>query len=636
MKFTQRQANLLSYLYQYETISLKQLAKQLDVTIQTVKSELQVLGDVFISYGISIDIRSGKDIVVHGRSQLSKLIKMTEINLEFPVQQQILLILVLNKKYLVLQDIADELYISKSLVEKIMPSLLKQYPEQIKSQRHYGYIFNVSEVNRRELFVKLLSPYLQGTNYEEGIRNFSSTHFELVHYFSKDIIEQAKRAINNVLYFHEFQLTDESLKMLFLYLIYILRIKDKNLSVDISPDFFEAMSKLRHFEQYMNLTKRLNEEVDLGLSKEELIYLSYLFLTLKKQVVLNRDEILKEMRSFVMNILDSIYDVLMVNLRHDVDLIEGLSYHIYTGIFSKETYKQWDSNSNFKDIKLQYPLGFEMATIAARHIKIRYDFHCYDNDLIYLTLHFQAAIERLSVKSNKIEAVVVCHYGVAASNLISTKIQRYHPEINVLDTYSVHEFEKLDRHDFDLIISTEKLMVNDVEVIYISPSLKEFEMNQIDEFIRIHKAGYLLENKIKEATILHLDDVKDTTKIIHKMVQELETNHKVDKRFLESVLEREKVSPTGMQYFAIPHGNPEYVIESKLIITRLKNGMEWNGALVKCIFMFAFSSGALQENPMMFSMFYRKLAELDFEIKLKEHEKDDDIIFKEQLLKLFY
>ena len=37
-----------------------------------------------------------------------------------------------------------------------------------------------------------------------------------------------------------------------------------------------------------------------------------------------------------------------------------------------------------------------------------------ENDLIYLAIHFQAAIERMKDEGEKTKIIIVCHFGAAA------------------------------------------------------------------------------------------------------------------------------------------------------------------------------------------------------------------------------
>ena len=183
MKLSKRQSQMLNFLNENQETTMKLLSEQLDVTSQTIKSELQALEGVLASYGITIDIQSRNGIKVINPENLPSFLKSSEVLYEFSLQNQLLLMLVLYDDFLIMQDIADKLYVSKSLVEKQIPLLLKKYKDKIQSLRHYGYRFNGSEVDRRSIFVKLISPYLQGLNFKDGIANFNESTFFYIRLF---------------------------------------------------------------------------------------------------------------------------------------------------------------------------------------------------------------------------------------------------------------------------------------------------------------------------------------------------------------------------------------------------------------------------------------------------------------------
>ena len=74
-----------------------------------------------------------------------------------------------------------------------------------------------------------------------------------------------------------------------------------------------------------------------------------------------------------------------------------------------------------KSMKRQYPFGFEMAAIAADYIADMYNLSMKENDLIYLAIHFQAAIERMKDEGEKTKIIIVCHFGAAAARIIRSK-----------------------------------------------------------------------------------------------------------------------------------------------------------------------------------------------------------------------
>ncbi|MCB5942896.1 helix-turn-helix domain-containing protein, partial [bacterium 210820-DFI.6.52] len=79
-----------------------------------------------------------------------------------PIQNQILMTIILERDFVTIQEIADKLFVSKSLIEKQLVSILKEYKDDIQSIRHYGIRYSSSKLDRMSLFVKLVIPYMKG------------------------------------------------------------------------------------------------------------------------------------------------------------------------------------------------------------------------------------------------------------------------------------------------------------------------------------------------------------------------------------------------------------------------------------------------------------------------------------------
>ncbi|MCG4731954.1 hypothetical protein, partial [Phocaeicola vulgatus] len=89
-----------------------------------------------------------------------------------------------------------------------------------------------------------------------------------------------------------------------------------------------------------------------------------------------------------------------------------------------------------------------------------------DNELIYLSLHFQTAIERAKSNKDKIRVLIVCHLGQVSMDLIVNRIQNIYKDIEIVGAYSVQTFLKMEKNCYDFIISTEKLPNQHKDVIY--------------------------------------------------------------------------------------------------------------------------------------------------------------------------
>ena len=315
-----------------------------------------------------------------------------------------------------------------------------------------------------------------------------------------------------------------------------------------------------------------------------------------------------------------------------MELVKNLSLHIYATVLRKDMLKPANLDCQWNELGYQYPVSFEMAVIASSIIKEYYQYDVSRNEMIYLTLHFQVAIERLKIEEQKIRAIVICHYGMAAATLISTKINSLFGVIRIIGCYSMHDFLNLNKHDYDLILSTEKIEHSKTPVIYVSPAVRENELEQILKYINNKNVSNTLRLIIMESMVLNYKRAKNIDEILSSGIKALIDAKLVEPEYLNSVIEREKISPTDIGCFAVPHGNPNFVNKTKLLIICLDEGVKWNKSMVKYIFLFAVSKDDFNKNFTPLTIFYKKLMRLN--LNLDKVDNINSKIFKSKLLEL--
>ena len=633
MKLTKRQSTILYILSSAPHPTVKGISETLKVSPQTVRTELQNLKVLFDPYGISAEARGGDEVVLENAVRLPQLLKASEALLQFSLENQILLLLVLNNGFLTLQNIADELYVSKSLIEKQMPDLLKKFGDCVRSLRHYGYQFTGSEVGRRDLFVTLVSPYFTGLSFEKSFLDFNDLHFPILRFVEREDLERALSVIGFLQDFQTPRFTDEALGQMFLYLLISFRNIRREDGAQVGQEFLPILKQFAFFDRYMELCEKIDTALNLDLPPNERYYLCYLLVGLKKQKPLDRGEIVERMRGFILKAFEQVKAQLQLDFFSDERLLEGLALHVYTAILLQKD--SCNNSYDWKDIKEQYPLGFEAAAILSKMIESEYGNHITDNERIYLTLHFQNSIEHMDYETGGIRAVVVCHYGVAAANLIWSKVEKLYPQIRVVSTYSLQEFNHIGLPDCDVVITTEKLSAGGLPVIYVSPFLKEMELRQFDVFLEENRSKGFLQTIVRDAVCLDLPGGLGKDEVIGRMAGRLEELGAVSGPYARSVLEREQISSTGLKWIAAPHGDPHCVLNTRLCIARIRDGVRWDENLIRCVFMLAISADLLKKPQTTFVPFYRRLARLNFENKFESLQNRSVSEWKEDLAKLF-
>ena len=625
---------MIGYLKDYDEVDLCAMSEFLEVSVKTLRNQLKDLAESISEYGVTIQFLSGNRIRIQGHEKFIDVMNMSIPRFEMDFERRFLLLLTLHDDFLIIQEIADQLLVSKSYAEKQLSAIMKKYPDEIQSQRHYGIRYAGPQDKRRAIFVRILFPYLYGEDYEAALRQFHELHFPILDYFTGDQLHRATEALGQFQKIRWFRFTDESMQQIFLYMLFLARHKDSK-----SPEKPEAVRGefLDTFEGMHQWLKDLCTQFGLPDGEEEIRYLYFLLLSLRKQKIVTQEQILEKMYCPVREILQGIYERLRVDLSQDTDLIEGLSGHIYTSVLRGDRLEVESDFYMVTSMKRQYPFGFEMAAIAADYISDMYNLSMKDDDLIYLAIHFQAAIERIKDREERTRIVIVCHFGAAAARLIRSKIERKIPDVRVVGMYSLQEFVQIKEPDCDCIVTTERLINCGLPVVYISMALPEREMKKISECIREIQVTRLLKMNILEAIIVSVED-RTADGAIETMVRPLTEEEYVEDSYLASVLEREKISSTSMCHIAMPHGNPALVDSTRLVIGRMNNPVNWDGAKVYCAFLFAVSAEVLKSKPMAFNTFYRVLANPEVEEKIRRLQADHslpDEVFRQRLFQIF-
>lgn len=138
------------------------------------------------------------------------------------------------------------------------------------------------------------------------------------------------------------------------------------------------------------------------------------------------------------------------------------------------------------DIKKMYPYLFHIVIDALEDINQTFSLSIPEEEAAYLTLHFQAAIERFSYGKDKHKkAIIVCHMGIGMSQLLRTKIERKFHQIAVMDCIAKADLADYTARykDIELVISTVSLEDLSIPHIVVSPLLESADEKKLSDFM---------------------------------------------------------------------------------------------------------------------------------------------------------
>lgn len=290
-------------------------------------------------------------------------------------------------------------------------------------------------------------------------------------------------------------------------------------------------------------------------------------------------------------------------------------------------------------IKTQYPYMFntlyEVITSLQKSINLTLN----EDEIAFLTVHFQAAYDREHQKQRPIRTLIACYYGIGISNLLETKITQHYPQIKVIDTVTLEQITQYDFTNIDLLITThqpDQINTNRIQVIQVSPLLDTTDREKLNKAVqnatrtqKSQQSSGSINTHIISQEITSMQEVFDMTASI---LQTTEHDPTIVDTYIKNTYTREQSSSTYIgNGIAIPHGNPKALKHSQILVFTSQRGVHWRHHKAHLIFFLAIADKDAHETKHIMQAIAR-LNESD----VTELLRLDDQQLKSQLNTLFY
>lgn len=640
-----RQIFLLEFLLkQHEYLSANQLAEKYGVSTKTVYQDIDKLNDFFDEGELKSRIVKvpRKGIKLSADEERKKIHSLLLVNKhESGVQDfspeyresELIKRLFINQEDLDIYDFAEEMYVTESTVHRDIDKLEKnlgQFDLKIRI-KHDQLFVDGDEWNIR----KALQSYViqaQSLGREEKIERF----------FSEKDIEICYEAISRLSQKYHHQFSEEySCLLLVECLVFKKRTENNNCLTERTSNL---INDLNHLEVYFFSGELLESIINKSFSEispyeiEAMAYslLAYGFSIQSADYIQNIEHQVNELINKVSNLLS-------LDLSKDNHLKLMLSNHISKMIFRLRN-QIYITNPALEEIKKQYSSLFNVIWIAIRGLSKYYEINISNEELAFIVIHFQLAIEKIVKPLN---IVVICQNGIATSELIMSKLHKIFDSDAKITNINARELDFYDLSNIDLIISTIALPEVKVPVIEVSPILTKDEIESIRSFYSEHMTDNYtlmrtsldgrkfnlesLQTLIKKPSLIR-ETVKSKKECIEKMIRECDATNRRIKEFKESILERETLGSTSVYTgVALPHCDPRFVEQSELIVMTLDKPINWGKNNVKLIILIAVAENDIPIFKDSLIALYSVIENQELMNELVQLENGDEI--KNRLLK---
>ncbi|MFR2913305.1 BglG family transcription antiterminator [Staphylococcus hominis] len=605
------------FLNNYNTyLNANEIAQHLTVSNRTIRNDIKYINNDFLkSLIISVKSRgymlNTEDYEIDDINNLLKSLdeKDSEILINLGYH------LLMQNRAITLNKLEKEYHISRTKLLDYLSRIqawCEKFNVKIEIKRKKGISISgsVNSINNAILHLNQLSE--EDNSVEDLILNeLPKSHINIIFNIVQENLE--KYRINTSAF---------KIKQLVIHLILIMKRKEpEKISWKIDQEALEIAEKCTS-EINSKLKYNLNAET----SKLFSFFISYHF----NKFELGVEKIF--IKSYINRLINLMEENVGVKFSEDKLLKENLYSH-FSRTYLRLTKNIYLNNPLVNNIKKLYPFIFSVLFEVIETLHKESNITLSEDEIAFLTIHFQSSIERN--EEEQFRVVIACYYGLGVSNLLEAKISKLNKQINVIDIIKLEEVNGYDFSNTDLLVTTNEIdkskIMNDINVLIVTPLFSKEDENKFKYYMNEKRNPISINNKL-DNIIVETDkgNYNNTLSIFKRVNEILENNKAIENEYIDSVLEREKFSSTYIgNGIAIPHGNPEKVLKSHIIIFKSKKDIKWKQYNVNLVFFLAISKKDLE----VAKSFIQSIAQLS-EIEVKRMINLSDKQIKDNLINL--
>lgn len=600
---------VLKYLIEHRHTTYNELAQYLNVSTKTASKYVRILQESLAEeeeVAIHVKPRFGIEMVGTEEAWLSILLSMQRPKND-SIQDRITHVysrLLNTKGHLKIQDLADELFVSRATMENTIKEIRKRLEKEgvaIVSNRN-GLKIDATEKMKRHFMSDVISYYWGGvtaTNLfkkeelELGINMIGDT----TNIIDVNLLHSITNVLNIFIESTSLQVTEYEYQSLSIHLaIAIERIK-KNFYIDKKIAPANAPSKYATL-----LIELLEEKFQIQLPDYEREYIDIHILAIEKSSLNDTDgEMLQ-----VLDDSEKLQQIIRSTLggySPDEELINSLLVHLNAAV-KRLKLEVSIHNPYTEEIKGNFSGAFAISIELASAIEAGFAIKLNEDEIAFITLHIQSFLDREA--QTKREVILVCSSGYGTSKLLEQRIrQTFGAALHVKQVLGIRDLQKANIQD-ELIISTIPIEKSNSPILVVSPLMTNADIQKINTFLTKHttsSSDVFLKLLKKTFVCISTAGPEKRNAVLEKITSTLLTHGYVHEGIYEGSLKREKLASTAMGMFAMPHAEITYVNKPSISMYVNENGIDWNGDTVQVVFFFALNQAVKKSINQIYAYF---------------------------------
>lgn len=545
MQLNKRCLDILQYLKRrYEFVRTQELADNYEVTPRTIRYDLEKIDKFLVKngfdylerhhiYGVKLKRQEGLDEFINKfvstetpyKYVYSKSERITIMLLELLQANEPLKVGYFEKK----------LFVSRNTVLKELDDIEKWLKERnldlIRKPR-IGLLVEGSELDKRKAIIECTSENISleeiygYINRKITMSKINNIQFELL--FSETDIDFLNNLINHAEQRLNKKFSDDGYGNLITHIAIMIKRIQLNKIIYLPDINIDGIKQSKEYQVSKEMIDEIERKYNIKVPKVELDYIA-LHLLGAKSFKNNRVEE-NELNKIVEKMIGEMEEIYNVSFENQKKIVDDLVVHLRPMIYRvKFGIKQ--NNPLYNKIVTSYKDLFLNTKFVTRHLEDYLGAKINEQELSYIALHFGAALQSaVDNKSKNVRVVVVCGTGIGTAKMIASQLMKQF-NVDIADTVSSREVNKVDKKSYDLIISTVNIPgYSERDYIKISPLFAKKDYEKLKNYLETKyeaKVNYddILVDKLMKI-IEKYCDIGDRQLLEYEIMYELKENRK--------------------------------------------------------------------------------------------------------------
>ncbi|TWT27047.1 BglG family transcription antiterminator [Planomicrobium sp. CPCC 101110] len=502
------------------------LATYINVSARTIQRDLKSVEKTLKQFDLELKRTANEGLFIDGKNeQVYRLVQNlmgSQPTDETPEERKLNLLIILLHEgpSFKTKMLANQLGVSAATLSAYLDDLtewLGKFSITLTRKRGVGVELGGEEANKRHALANYFLVYF----YEEIVEQLyllqqgKKLGEPVLGYFSPHYLAEIDGLVNQRINNEQTRLADSDYIGLVIHVCLTIQRTEHHFLLETVA---EAATEYSGESKLMEaLCAELNDRLSVSLTTSDAHFLSVVLRGSKVQGTDSGyyDSVL--LGKLIQSVIGEVSANLHVDLSDDFSLYQGLLAHMGPSIFRLNQNLEL-FNPLTDEIKRKYPVLF--MAVAKSLEKVFKDINFPADEIAFIVLHFGSAL-LMNEEKVQINAVVICPTGIGTSKMLASRIQKEIVEINSVKILSINDFQSARFDDFDLIISTIRLPLTDIDYIMVSPLLSDKDIGYIETYLQNNLEKITRKKRYLTSEIQPEDRMQNNKPSVQTLLQEI-------------------------------------------------------------------------------------------------------------------